>query len=219
MTVTQQKLFYDERTNVDDKAAASQAAPDLHLNNNDFNPWNIKEFPTLLSGLNTLTSSVTGSSSVSVWRRGYRDNDVLDDDVWVGNNNEHRVRRWSHGGDGNDDMGQLGGHSCHMSRVTGSRWSHLNVTNRVTNVTTSQTQTQTDLDLGPQLDYIWDLSELTSYNKIGPNQQSSVILSSLILWYKDVVLTMQYSISFLISIGVIPLNQKLFSLVRCRLLL
>ena len=60
MTVTQQKLFYDERTNVDDNAAASQAAPDLHLNNNDFNPWNIKEFPTLLSVLNTLTSSVTG---------------------------------------------------------------------------------------------------------------------------------------------------------------
>ena len=38
-----------------------------------------------------------------------------------------------------------------MSHVTGSRWSHLNVTNRVTNVTTFQTQTQSQ-DLGPQLD-------------------------------------------------------------------
>ena len=90
MTVTQQKLFYDERTNVDDKVAASQAVPDLHLNNNDFNPCSIKEFPTLLSVLNTLTSPVTGSScqyciSVTGEMGLY---DVLDDDVWVGSNNE-----------------------------------------------------------------------------------------------------------------------------------
>ena len=78
MTVTQQKLFYDERTNVDDKVAASQAAPDLHLNNNDFNPWHIKEFPTLLSVLNTLTFPVTGPScQYCVTGKGGRDETMM----------------------------------------------------------------------------------------------------------------------------------------------
>ena len=76
----------------------------------------------------------------------------MDDDVWVGSNNEqHWVRRWSHGGDGNDDMGQWGDTvvTCHVSGVQGD---HISMSRTVSRMSQHFKHKHTVLDLGPQLD-------------------------------------------------------------------